>query len=158
MQQKTTWMRYLTTGVVISLILIFANCSSGEIDYILNVDIIYKNKSNQPIKYYELIGDEKRLLFDLLPDKEKKIEIRGDGSTSNQTINNCCNDILGDFQGSNSILISYNNNTKCIIYNNNEGSGTGNITDYESRTISERYYELTYTFTEEEYSKSENCN
>lgn len=108
------------------------------------------------VQYYEYLSDtnQKVLLFELLPNSEKKVEIRTSGGNENQTINNCCQGILGDFQGDNSILIDYDNSNKCIIYTNEQGSATGNISAYESKEIESRYYEFIYRFSESEYEQA----
>ena len=159
-KQETFWMPYLIIGVTFCFVFLFSSCGEETIEYKLDADIIYKNETDHLIKYFEYISDsnQKVLLFELSPNSEKKVEIRVSGGNENQTINNCCQGILGDYQGDNAILIEYNNNDKCIIYTNEQGSATGNISAFESSTISERYYEFIYTFSEEEYNQAENCN
>lgn len=159
MRQKTIWKRYLIIGINLFFISLFISCEEKTLEYKLDTDIIFINETNHLIKYYEYFPNtnQKVLLFELLPNYEKKVEIRTSGGIENQTINNCCRGILGDYQGDNSILIDYNNN-KCIIYANDQGSATGNISAFESRLISERYYEFKYIFTEEEYNQAEDCN
>tara|TARA_B110000240_G_C13468981_1_gene440070 strand:- start:176 stop:691 length:516 start_codon:yes stop_codon:yes gene_type:complete len=158
MEQKTIWMHYLIIGISIVILSSLNSCSS-EIEYKLDTDIIYKNETNYLIRYhqYDPEDNQKVFVFELDANSEKKIEIRGDGGNENQGIDNCCQGILEGFQGNSSILIDYENNDKCLIYINGEGSTTGNISGYTSRTISERYYEFTYTFTEEEYNQAGNC-
>jgi len=159
-KQETIWMHNFIIGINFCVILLFSSCEEKIIEYKLDADIIYKNETNHVIKYFEYISDsnQKIFLFELSPNSEKKIEIRSSGGNENQTINNCCQGILGDYQGDNSILIDYDNNDKCITYTNEQGSATGNISEFEIRTISDRYYEFIYTFSEGEYSQAENCN
>jgi hypothetical protein len=159
MKQKKIWMRYLTTGISFFIILlIILSCEEKSTSYRLNVDLIYKNETNQQITYnaYSKEDNFNQFVFDLDPKKEKKIELRGTGTENN--LNNCCEGVFEDFQGNSDILIEYNNKEKCLIYSNGEGSTTANINvTYTSREISSGYYEFTYTFTEEEYSKAINC-
>ena len=81
----------------------------------------------------------------------------GTGGAKNQTIDNCCEGFLGSYQGDNNILIEYDDGDKCIMYTNEQGSATGNISAYETRAISDRHYEIKYTFTEEEYNQAVDC-
>ncbi|MCF6213547.1 MAG: hypothetical protein L3J45_05930 [Flavobacteriaceae bacterium] len=150
-------MHYLIIGISIIFLSSISSCSK-QVEYRLDTDIIYKNETNHFIKYYELIDNQQsqRLLFELPPNSEKKIEMRSSGSDTN--INNCCQGVLNDFQGNNSILIDYDNSNKCLIYISGEGSTTGNISAYESREIESNYYEFIYRFTETEYSQAKNCN
>lgn len=159
MEQKTIWMRYLIIGINFFFISLFMSCEEKTVEYKLDTDIIFINETNHLIKYYEYLSDtnQKVLLFELSPNSEKKVEIRTSGGVENQTINNCCQGILGDYQGDNSILIDYDSSNKCIIYTNDQGSATGNISAYESREIESRYYEFIYRFSETEYEQAEDC-
>ncbi len=157
MQQKLTWTHYLVFGISLCFLLSLSGCSEKASELKLDVDLIYVNETNYSIQYYELVNNQQRLLFELAPSSQKKVEIRTSGGSDNLTLVNCCNGVLGDYQGENSILISYNNN-RCLTYTNGQGSTTGNITSYESRVISNRYYEFLYRFTEAEYNLATNCN
>lgn len=161
MLQKTTWMHFLIIGISALLISSTNSCSSDEqVEYKLNADIIYKNETNHLVKYYQYdtVTNQRVFVFELEGNSDKKIEIRGSGGIQNQSINNCCQGILEDFQGNNSILIDYDNSNKCLIYSNGQGSTTGNIIAYESREIESRYYEFIYRFSETEYEQAEDCN
>lgn len=160
MVQKTTWMHYLIIGISLNLILVLSSCTKDDVEYKLDADIIYKNESSHTIKYYQYdpINSQKVFVFELIPNAEKKLEIRGSGGNKNDTVDNCCLGILEGFQGNSSILIAYDNETKCLIYSNGEGPTTSNISIYESREISDRYYEFIYRFTDAEYNLAENCN
>ena len=160
MEQKTIWKHFLIIGINFFFISIFISCEEKTVEYKLDADIIFINETSHLIKYYEYLSDtnQKVLLFELLPSSEKKVEIRTSGGNENQTINNCCQGILGDFQGDNSILIDYDNSNKCIIYTNEQGSATGNISAYESKEIESRYYEFIYRFSESEYEQAEDCD
>lgn len=155
MIQKKIWMPFFVFGISI-FILTLNGCSDTEPG--LKVNIYYKNETNHIIKYYELVNDNKRFLFELNPNTEKFIENTSEGGNENQTVDNCCSGILADFQGDNSILIEYNNNDKCLIYNYGEGSTTANFSSYESRKIDDNTFEFIYRFTEDEYNLAEDCN
>ena len=160
MEQKTIWIRYLIIGISIVILTSLKSCSSKQIEYKLDADIIYKNESNHPIRYYQYDSENNQriFVFELDANSDKTIEIRESGGNKNQTTDNCCQGLLEGFQGDDSILIDYDNNDKCLVYTNGQGSTTGNILAYTSRIISERYYEFTYRFTEAEYNQAEDCN
>ena len=109
MLQKTIWMRFLTFGI--SLLFLSLNSCDGddEVERRLDVDIIYINQSGHTIIYNEFINNERRELFTLAPSSQEKIEVRGSGSSENQTIDNCCSGVLGGFQDVGDILIEYDN-------------------------------------------------
>ncbi len=158
MEPKTIWMHYLIIGI--SIVLLFNACDSHTDITLINVDLIYRNETNHSINYYEYVEEtkQKRFLFQLDANSERIIEFRNIESHIEQIINNYCQTILSDYQGNNSILIDYDNNDKCIVYNSKQGSATGSESNYESRTISQKYYEFKYIFSEEEYNKAGNCN
>lgn len=160
MEQKTTLKHYSIIGISLMLTLFNLSCKSEEeIEYRLDVDIIYKNETNHLINYYQYdqsLSDFKVLAFTLLPNNNNKMEIRGNGPKT--TLNNCCEGIFESFQGTKDILIDYDNNDKCLVYLAGEGSTTENINiGYNIREIENGYYEFIYTFTENEYDLANNC-
>lgn len=160
MDQKIIWRRYLIIGINYFFISLFANCEKNTIvEYKLDADIIFINETNHLIRYYQYNSENNKKVFilELKANSEKKIEMRGSGGNQYQTRNNCCDGLFESFQGKGPVLIDYNNNDKCITYSNGEGSTTRNIAAYESRTISDKYYEFKYIFTEEEYNQAEDC-
>lgn len=159
MVQKKIWMRYLTFGIFSFFILLTSIKCETTIQYRQDADIIYRNETNKSIRYFKYDKSDgfQQFIFELSANSEIKIEERG--SSSETTLDNCCHWILFDLQGDNDILIDYNNSEKCLIYSSGEGSTTANyLQSYQRRQISEGYYELIYTFTEEEYNQADNCN
>lgn len=160
MKQKTTWMRYLIIGVISCFCTTLISCGTEEVDYVFNADIIFKNKTNYPIRYYQFFPDTKQkvFIFELLPKAEYKKEVRGSGGTKEPLEASDYKGVFESFQGSGGILIEYENN-KCLTYTSGKGPTTENFTHaFDTKKISDRHYEFTYHFTEEEYNQAEDCN
>ena len=157
LKQKKTWIYYLTIGINSLFFFFSTSCGETTIDYKVYADIIYKNETAHTIGYFQYdTNGFQQLIFELEPSSEKKIEIRESGPNTN--ITNCCQGIFEDIQGIQGIKISYNNDSKCLIYENGQGPTTSNILNaYESREIEQKFYEFVYTFTEEEYNNATNC-
>jgi len=143
MEQKTIWMRYLIIGVIS----IFASCTKIT-EYVVKADYIYINETNHII---ELLSSET-----IKPNDTLKITFEGDGGKNITETSYVPQYPFGE--GS---TIKYDN-LKCDFLNSGlkvgQGEGPSGIQNYEWKKISERYYEFTYHFTEEEYNQAEDCN
>ncbi len=149
MKQKIIWKVFLLIGINILLY----SCDE-QTDYKLDVDVIYKNETNHFIQYFTFNSEhnKKILLFELKPKSEKKFELRGESGKEIDFENSKI--ILHNIhKGSYQIFISYDD--KCLMYNYGEGSTVES--NYDIKKIKTRYYELVYTFTDEEYNKAVLC-
>lgn len=160
MKQKKIWIRFLSIGIISCLGQLICSCGEEQVDYVFNADIVYKNETGHAIKYYQFNSETEHrvLVFELQPNSEKNIEIRGDGGSKAPPEIKDYKGIFEGFQGDKSVIIEYDNN-KCLTYDSGEGPTTENLASgYEVRKITDRHYEFVYYFTEKEYNQASACN
>lgn len=151
---KKIWKSFLIIGLH-SMGLSFLSCE-GQIEYKIEADIIYVNQTDYHISYIRYIPESKRKIpiLEIEPLNLEKIILRagGDHKTPPQVMD--YEDIFFSSQGNNCIIIEYDS-TYCIKYKNGHGPTTANFSNaYNVRKITDRHYEFTYYFTEEEFNQA----
>lgn len=152
MQQKTTWMRYLIVGNILSLILLLG-CEKGDIDNIKTVDYLYKNNSGIDL-ILEVYNFDNVLLKSYNIPNGNEIKTN---TTRSEVPSLFSFDTFEDKIGQ-SVIVRFNDN-KCLYYNDSDR--IFKIKEYDNYTeelIKQSNYTLIYIFTDTEYSNSINCN
>ncbi len=157
MEQKTTWMRYLIIGIKLSIIIVVSGCRN---EYTVTADFMYLNETPYNISYNWIHPFTKDTInvFALLPFENTKLGGFVDGADKNPKIETCCEGYLDGIQSANQILVIFDNQ-RCITYEEGEGPTTTNILNgYERRVVTERHFEFTYRFTQDQFDQAELCN
>jgi hypothetical protein len=146
MRQKITWTPYILFGISSFFAVVFFGCKK-EIDYKVSADFIYINETAYSI---EVISERP---FILPPMSKHLIMIEGDGEKEVSP-----ESFVPPFLDG---IIIYDN-VKCDTLLSGQVAGQGEgptgIQNYISRIKGKRYFEFTYTFTLNDYIKSEECN
>jgi len=131
MKQKTIWIRFFLIGISLA----FATLSScRKVDYNIKADFIYINETNHLIEYN---GESK--IFNVNAEDTTIYVFESEGPKE-VTIESY---VAPLHSYSYPCIIKFDN-IKCDTI---ENSGPADIKNYESRKISERYYEFTYRYT-----------
>ncbi len=145
MEQKITWMHCLIFGISIFILLSFSKC--GDVDYRVRADFIYINETVHTI---EIISEKP---FTLPPNSDYVIKIDSDGGK-----NISADSYVPPFSDG---IVIYDD-IKCDTLASGailgQGEGPAGIQNYQSKKISDRYYEFTYRFTEDHFLLAEECN
>lgn len=152
MQQKTTWMRYLIAGNILSFILLLG-CEKGDIDNIKTVDYLYKNNSGIDL-ILEVYNFDNVLLKSYNIPNGNEIKTN---TTRSEVPSLFSFDTFEDKIGQ-SVIVRFIDN-KCLYYNDSDR--IFKIKEYDNYTeelIKQSNYTLIYIFTDTEYSNSINCN
>jgi hypothetical protein len=146
MQQKTTWMRYLTLGISVMIIFALLQCK-GEVDYFVQGTYVYVNSTDSLIDVKSGVYN-----FKIKPNDSHKIEQGGEGS-EDVSAQNYVPPMI-------SAVVKYGNE-KCDTLDSGfkvgAGEGITGISNYTSEKISKRHYKFTYTFTNLDYNKARPC-
>ena len=153
MKQKNMWKRYLTLGLIISIIALFYSCDKGDYRYTKKSEFKFINATNYSITYP--IGYER---FNILPNSsiffEESIFV-GDSKKSAE---------LSDYKSpleQNSVIQNLTikfGNTKCLIdVKLLDINSIRNIKNFVAEKLGESNYKFTYTFSEADYNRAVNC-
>lgn len=144
MQQKTTWIHYLITGIITSSILL-SSCEKDE-EFKIITDLKFINETNATILYssYNEYLEDTVLLFTIPPTSIHTIQETGYGH-ENISMEDNGKGALNDLQGE-MVLVEFND-IKSVIYR--EGEGSNSIDNYISEKLGTRHFSYTYTFTNE---------
>lgn len=150
-------MRYLLIGI--SFHLIMSSCEEQDSNIgPLDVTIVYKNETKKTVEYFQYTESKNVLMFDIDPFGQEIIEISSEYDTrEGLNTSTCCEGTFESFQGRNNRILIEFDNTKCLVFQSGEGPTTQNISGYEVVLLSDNEIQYTYTFTEEDYLKAEEC-
>ena len=160
MQQKTTWMHYLLTGISVLTLLLISSCE-GETEYRMTVDLEFINSTDSTISFdiYEDISSSNQSEVTLVPkSKSPTFSYEYSGVSEFVTPENCCNSFLinvysnEEFGGSSKVIVL--NDTLCVTHFNEKSTL---IENYNVEVISERHFKYTYSFVASDFSNAENC-
>ncbi len=145
MKEKRTWMNFLFIG---GITILFCSGCSETTEYIVKADFIYFNNTNHAIELAssEIINPNDSFIISIETDGGKNITEES---------------YVPPFPFNEGSTIKYDD-LKCDFLEAGtkagKGEGPAGIQNYDYQKISERYYEFTYYFTEEQFEQAENCN
>lgn len=152
MEQNNIWMRYLTLGLIISLLVQLTSCKDPTFQIISEVNLI--NETNYKVEFP--LGYEK---YNVTPKSKTAItEIgygRGKGKNSIQSSN-----FASPFYSINNMddfTIKFGQ-TKCLAnIKINDDHSIRDIKNFVVEKIGENHFKFTYTFTEADYNRAVAC-
>ena len=150
MKRKIIFLVFLLIGVISVIGYIFNSCTT-EGDYVLRCNFTFLNETDYVIRYSRLTPANKdtSLLFEIEPNSVYLLQLEGE-SGKDPAVEDAGAGLLGDFNGG-SILVEFDD-SKYVIYDENEGSNY--IYNYEAQTLSERYFQYSYRFTNEIFDQA----
>ena len=149
MERKNIWKRYLTLGLIISLISIISSCK----DYFYNEigEYQFVNETSYSIVYS--IGYEK---FNIGP--KSKILITQNKKTGGDKGGAKVSDYKSPLYSQTATLNIKFNNLKCLNdVKENDINSVRDIKNFVTEKIGENHFKFTYTFTEADYNRAVNC-
>lgn len=151
MQQKTTWMRYLTLGLITSLLTMFSSCDNNMYRYVRLAEYHFINETNYAITYP--IGYEE---FNIKPISttifRQSVNSGGKGVQVSDYISPLSSD-LPTYK----LVIKFDN-IKCLTdVKADDVHSIRDIKNFIAEKIGKNSYKFTYTFTEADYNRATTC-
>ena len=153
MEQNNMWKRYLTLGLIISIIALFYSCDKGDYRYTKKSEFRFINTTNYSITYP--VGYER---FNILPKSsiffEESIFV-GDSKKSAEI-----SDYKSPLESSSVIqnLTIKFDNMKCLVdVSLTDVNSIRDIKNFVAEKLGESNYKFTYTFTEADYNRAVAC-
>lgn len=141
-QLKIIWTRFLLIGTSLVLLTSFEGCKK-DIDFRVRSKWVFINDTSFEITYKpEGFWTE----FNVAANSSTTIEQESEGPET-VTIANFSPPLKAQY------LVF--NSTKCILLSE---VGADKIENYINQKLDERYFEFTFTFTEEDFNNSSDCN
>jgi len=150
MKPKIIWMRFFLIGAISFIGFIFSSCSS-DTEYVLRCDFKFLNGTTHKIRYSRItsVNTDTVLLFQVEPNSTYLLQLEGE-SGKEPAANDAGAGLLSDFNGG-TVLVEFDD-LKYVLYEDNEGSNS--INNYQVQTLSERYFQYTYTFTQDMFDQA----
>lgn len=138
MEQKKIWTNCLIFIINILISTLFLiSCKNSTVDWVVRADWFFINQTAHSISFSK--NYEK---FNMAPYDTVFYQERGDGPEFLEAYS---------YQSPLYEAIVFYDSIRCdTIFNN----GPGNIANFEYSKLEERYFEFTYTFTEEDFNNS----
>ncbi|MCP4458816.1 MAG: hypothetical protein GY816_12455 [Cytophagales bacterium] len=144
MKQKTIWMRYLTIGISLTLLLLLGSCRAYPEVGILNVDFVFSNATDSSIEF-DVSDDSKTWTLEIAPQSTSEV-ISIEAGSSNPQPEACCQDALGDLLGGQITLIV--DNDLCFVIRD---KGPHVISSYDYEIIGDHHFKYSYVFTDSDF-------
>ena len=147
MRQKKTWM-YLLIGI--SSLSCLINCTEGDVDYRITVEIMYLNSTDSLIEFDikpDLSFNEYEIILLAAKSTSRIYSYDIDGADKKPRPETCCDGVFSSLFRSDNFNRIIVNDKNCLVHDNMQSAKRDG---YQLDVISDRTFRYTYTFTEDD--------